>query len=75
MVSYVFLSFFLAVLGIAAVVTVTTIVLRRVRREQELARRKRELSSENELDELLRQVDQATGAEDLDRLDEERGNG
>jgi len=75
MVSYVFLSFFLAVLGIAAVVTVTTIVLRRVRRERELARRKRELSSENELDELLRQVDQATGAEDLDRLDEERGNG
>jgi uncharacterized membrane protein YgaE (UPF0421/DUF939 family) len=72
MVSYVFLSFFLAVLGIAAVITVTAVMLRRARRERELARRKRKLSSEHELDAFIRQVDQAESDEDLNRLDNER---
>lgn len=75
MVAYLFLSAFLAVIGIAIVVATARIALPRARRRQELARRKGELSSEQELDDLLRQVNQATGAGELDRLDEERGDG
>lgn len=72
MITYAFLSFFLAVIGIAVVVAFTAVVVQRARGRRELARRKGELPSEQALDDLLRQVDQATDAEDLDRLEEKK---
>jgi len=71
-ISYVFLSIFLAVIGLAAVVTFLAVALPRARRRRELARHQGEIRSQRELDELIRQVDQATSDEDLDRLDNER---
>jgi len=71
-ISYVFLSAFLAVIGLAAVVTFLAVALPRARRRRELARHQGEIRSQQELDELIRQVDQAESDEDLNRLDNER---
>jgi hypothetical protein len=72
MISYLFLSVFLAVLGLAAVVTFLAIALPRARRRRELARHKGEIRSQQELEDFIRQVDQAASDEQIDRLDNER---
>ena len=68
MVSYVFLSAFLAVLGIAVVTVVTVIAVRRGRERRELYRRRNELDTESQLEDYLSRLDQAESAEDIDRL-------
>lgn len=71
MVSYLFLSIFLAVLGLAVVVTFLAIALPRAQRRRELARHAGEIRSQQELEEFIRKVDQATSGEQIDRLDNE----
>ena len=68
MVSYLFGSVFLAVAGLAVVVTALAIALPRVRERRELARHRGEIRSQRELDDFIRAVDQATSDDDLNRL-------
>jgi hypothetical protein len=75
MVSYLFLSIILAVLGLAAVITAAAMALPRARRQRELARRRRELAGQEELEDYIRRVNQALSDEDIDRLNDERGDG
>lgn len=68
MVTYLFLSAFLAVIGLAIITTVLVIASTRARRQRDLNRRKGELASEQELENYLGRLDQATTAGDIDRL-------
>lgn len=68
MVEYLMVSIFLAILGAAAVAGFFMIAIPAYRRRRAIERENRELSSEEALDRYLSQVDQATRAEQLDRL-------
>lgn len=61
-------SLVLAIIGVAAAVTVLRIAAGRARSRKDLARKKSEITSQDELDEYLRRVDQVTAADELDHL-------
>ena len=72
MISYLFLSLILAVLGLAVVAATLAVTLPRARQRRELARRRGELSSQQELENFIGRVDQALSEEDVNRLENER---
>ena len=69
MVEYLAGSILLAILGIALVIAVASVVLPRARARQLAARKRRELGSEQDLEAFIRRVDQVTAADELDHLD------
>lgn len=69
-VSYLFLSICLSVTGLAVVIT-AAVAVTRARERRELARRKGELSSEQELEQFIGRVDQALSDDELNRLENE----
>jgi hypothetical protein len=68
MVTYLMASIILAILGAAAVAGFFMIAIPAYRRRRAIERENREISSEEALEKYLSQVDQATGADELDRL-------
>jgi hypothetical protein len=68
MVTYLMVSIILAIIGAAAVTGVLMILVPAYRRRRAIERENREISSEEALDQYLSQVDQATGADELDHL-------
>lgn len=75
MVTYLMVSIFLAIIGAAVVTGFFMIAVPAYRRRKALERENREISSEEALDRYLSQVDQATRAEELDRLRKTIGKG
>lgn len=73
MVAYLFGSIFLAIIGLAIFTTVLVIAGTRLRRRKDLERRKGELAGEQDLEDYLSWLDQAT-AEDIDRLGNDKGD-
>ena len=73
MVAYLMISITVAILGAALVVAQTTALRRRRERRRAESAHRAGLCTQQELDEYLRLIDQAT-AEDLDRLDKEKGD-
>jgi hypothetical protein len=69
MVSYLFASIIVAVLGLAAVTIFLAAAVPWARERRELARRKHEIASQDELEAFIRRVDQVTAADELDHLD------
>jgi HAMP domain-containing protein len=69
MIGYLMGSLILAIIGVAVAVTVLRIAAVRARRRKELARRRSEIASQDELAEFIRRVDQVTAADELDHLD------
>lgn len=71
MIEYIFASVLTFVLGSALVVWLAFQTRGAIRNQRELAAKKGQITSEDELEEFISQVDQALTDEDLNRLAEE----
>lgn len=69
MVEYLMISVVVAILGLAAVVGFISIALSRARKMRELSRKRSEITSQEQLEDFIRRVDQVTAADELDHLD------
>lgn len=67
-------SIFLAIIGAAVVAGYLMFAVPAYRRRKALEQKNREISSEEELEQYLSQVDQATRDDELDNLDNTRKN-
>lgn len=74
MVEYLFTSIIIAVIGLAALTAFLYALLTRAGRRRELARNRGRITSQRQLDDLIRQVDQATTDDQLDRLEEKEND-
>ncbi len=70
MIEYVFISIVVFVIGMAIFAGFLWVALPRVKARRELARKKAELASQEDLERFIRRVDQVTAADELDHLDE-----
>jgi hypothetical protein len=74
MIEYLMGSLVLAILGIAVVAVVLRAGLTRARDRKELARKRHEIASQDDLEQFIRRVDRVTTDEELNHLGNEEGN-